>query len=69
MFGMNGFHVSARGAIQGHHGPLVFGYAEEWETQLLKTKELEKMFVTSIFTFSEIIFYPFQIRTHQISNI
>ena len=25
MFGMNGFHVSASGAIQGHHGPLV-GY-------------------------------------------
>ena len=24
MFGMNGFHVSASGAIQGHHGPLVF---------------------------------------------
>ena len=23
MFGMNGFHVSATGAIQGHHGPLV----------------------------------------------
>ena len=23
MFGMNGFHVSARGAIQGHHGPFV----------------------------------------------
>ena len=23
MFGMNGFHVSACGAIQGHHGPLV----------------------------------------------
>ena len=23
-FGMNGFHVSASGAIQGHHGPLVF---------------------------------------------
>ena len=21
---MNGFHVSASGAIQGHHGPLVF---------------------------------------------
>ena len=21
--GMNGFHVSASGAIQGHHGPLV----------------------------------------------
>ena len=23
MFGMNGFHVSASGAIHGHHGPLV----------------------------------------------
>ena len=23
MFGMNGFHVSASGAIQGHHSPLV----------------------------------------------
>ena len=23
MFGMNGFHVSASGAIQSHHGPLV----------------------------------------------
>ena len=26
MFGMNGFHVSTSGAIQGHHGPLVFGF-------------------------------------------
>ena len=26
MFGMNGFHVSASGAIQGHHGPLVVDY-------------------------------------------
>ena len=25
MFGMIGFHVSASGAIQGHHGPLVIG--------------------------------------------
>ena len=23
MFGMKGFHISASGAIQGHHGPLV----------------------------------------------
>ena len=23
MFGMNGFHVSASRAIQGHHGPLI----------------------------------------------
>ena len=28
MFGMNGFHVSASGAIQGHHGPLVFKVRE-----------------------------------------
>ena len=27
MFGMNGFHVSASGAIQGHHGPLVSSLA------------------------------------------
>ena len=26
MFGMNGFHVSASGAIQGHHGPLVTAF-------------------------------------------
>ena len=25
MFGINGFHVSASGAIQGHHGSLVLG--------------------------------------------
>ena len=33
MFGMNGFHVSASGAIQGHHGPLVIfcvGVMEHW---------------------------------------
>ena len=28
MFGMNGFHVSASGAIQGHHGPLVINCQE-----------------------------------------
>ena len=28
MFGMNGFHVSASGAIQGHHGPLVIGVCQ-----------------------------------------
>ena len=26
MSGMKGFHVSASGAIQGHHGPLVLRY-------------------------------------------
>ena len=29
MFGMNGFHVSASGAIQGHHGPLVYEISQE----------------------------------------
>ena len=28
MFGMNGFHISASGAIQGHHGPLVYEESE-----------------------------------------
>ena len=28
MFGMNGFHVSASGEIQGHHGPLVY---DSWD--------------------------------------
>ena len=28
MFGMNGFHVSASGSIQGHHGPLVLEKAQ-----------------------------------------
>ena len=28
MFGMNGFHVSAIGVIQGHHGPLVFTWQQ-----------------------------------------
>ena len=29
MFGMNGFHVSASGAIQGHHGPLVIDMSKK----------------------------------------
>ena len=29
MFGLNGFHVSASGAIQGHHGPLFFKYVRD----------------------------------------
>ena len=32
MFGMNGFHLSASGAIQGHHGPLVLHL---WQTAVL----------------------------------
>ena len=35
MFGMNGFHISASGAIQGHHGPLVY-LSEELLTVFMK---------------------------------
>ena len=31
MFGMNGFHVSASGAIQGHHGPLVLRFHDPYQ--------------------------------------
>ena len=31
MFGMNGFHISASGAIQGHHGPLVNDFSTEFQ--------------------------------------
>ena len=30
MFGMRGFYVSASGAIQGHHGPLVQYFCENF---------------------------------------
>ena len=36
MFGMNGFHVSASGAIQGHHGALVL--VTEQKTRLHPTR-------------------------------
>ena len=56
MFGMNGFHVSASGAIQGHRGPLVYRSA----VQVLKTLwEKEKLLVMSNFSFSINVFYPF----------
>ena len=35
MFGMNGFHVSASGAIQGHHGPLVIECFPIFSAQIL----------------------------------
>ena len=47
MFGMNGFHVSASGAIQGHHGPLVFAEVpcgqdtSEPQPSTGKTKEVQ----------------------------
>ena len=30
MFGMNGFHLSDSGAIQGHHGPLVLPFTTQF---------------------------------------
>ena len=36
MFGMNGFHVSASGAIQGHHGPLVLLAFQDGATRILQ---------------------------------
>ena len=32
MFDMNGFHILASGAIQGHHGPLVSLYYQNFTT-------------------------------------
>ena len=35
MFGMNGFHISASGSIQGHHGPLVHqSFNPDWSILL-----------------------------------
>ena len=39
MFGMNGFHVSASGAIQGHHGPLVKISISKLETAFFSSFE------------------------------
>ena len=54
MFGMNGFHVSASGAIQGHHGPLVCVF----NTSILKTMwGKERLLVTSNFSFFPTVFF------------
>ena len=42
MFGMNGFHVSASGAIQGHHGPLVSWSYEKKKIQPIRTRHLHE---------------------------
>ena len=47
MFGMNGFHVSASGAIQGHHGPLVS------VTIILSCRNLLNVFKTEILFFGK----------------
>ena len=40
MFGMNGFHVSASGAIQGHHGPLVLFLAGQESFSIFQIKDV-----------------------------
>ena len=44
MFGMNGFHVSASGAIQGHHGPLVH-LLKEFQNFATSQVQLNKAFL------------------------
>ena len=50
MLGMKGFHVSASGAIQGHHGPLVFFVHKNTKTD---TFSVQKGLITAISTLSE----------------
>ena len=58
MFGMNGFHVSASGAIQGHHGPLVcipnFTYQEVQKTPVKKFSGHTEVLIQSIDTYDSI---------------
>ena len=44
MFGMNGFHVSASGAIQGHHDPLVYCSFTNFGTFFLVNKDTSAKF-------------------------
>ena len=48
MFGMNGFHVSASGAIQGHHGPLVADTGIFWSLRSDKQMDM-KLFTEFLF--------------------
>ena len=45
MFGMNGFHVSASGAIQGHHGPLVLPYPGRDQPLIMSIKDFVASFI------------------------
>ena len=61
MFGMNGFHVSASGAIQGHHGPLVFldSVISDFEVEKLKHiyfTSIEKQVLTTYTNLSRFCF-------------
>ena len=45
MFGMNGFHVSASGAIQGHHGPLVLDSTSQIKEKYGNVKHVPFVFL------------------------
>ena len=51
MFGMYGFHVSASGAIQGHHGPLVMTIL----SLVVELSYLELVNFTELLLFRDII--------------
>ena len=53
MFGMNGFHVSASGAIQGHHGPLVLVAMATRVMTGIQSLEQLKEFADDNFKFDE----------------
>ena len=46
MFGIKGFYVSASGAIQGHHGPLVLVYTLASTNINQSVPNLVRMYVT-----------------------
>ena len=56
MFGMNGFHISASVAIQGHHGPLVMCLQNK---SFENTMRKEKLLMMSNFSYTQSVFYPF----------
>ena len=53
MFGMNVFHVSASGAIQGHHGPLVFTFQENIRMQSVLYVEKLDIYRNSVLIIQE----------------
>ena len=77
MFGMNGFQVSASGAIQGHHGPLVIlSYTASIINQInFFTSKFECYFLSFKYIFSvkskykmNMIWYEMVISWYEMTN-
>ena len=51
MFGMNGFHVSASGAIQGHHGPLVLVFDSGDFVRLFSCSVILNLFISISYSY------------------